>query len=380
MRGHISGAAASEVDVLARELSAVQAVVVGLACGVRLDELGRLRLDPRLEGGLEAAPRRPRLDRPPHLAELRRVGQCARVERREPRSQQQPAVALVVAVCRGGWLARRGELPRRAAVIDLVVVEEGKLARLLHKLVPDLEPDLLDKVDRLDLFWFEPPHAVDILRVLDVRGRELRGEFAVWGVGPDREGNDSLAAFPDALDGLVEGLRQRRRPLDHHVVDGDGGSDATLAADGGGPHAEERDDIAHRDGSARCHGRRWREVDFWPRRRPPRSSPRIPRDPRSPAHAAAAQECSTDAPRKEGRLGKAAPPAGEMGARSVCVRRVCAAIVPPAPYPPPLTPSTACAPVRMEAEVVVGLLAILWRLASHLGLDEPDGHAETARL
>jgi len=31
----------------------------------------------------------------------------------------------------------------------LVVVEEGKLARLLHKLVPDLEPDLLDKVDRL---------------------------------------------------------------------------------------------------------------------------------------------------------------------------------------------------------------------------------------
>ena len=35
---------------------------------------------------------------------------------------------------------------------------------------------------------------------------EVLGELAVGGVGPDGKGDDPLAAFPDALDGLVEGL------------------------------------------------------------------------------------------------------------------------------------------------------------------------------
>eukprot|EP00966_Prymnesium_polylepis_P131333 3037678-Prymnesium_polylepis.1 len=112
----------SERDVLARELALVQAVVVGLARGVRLDQLGRLLLDARLDGRLEAAARHARGDGAPHLVELGRVGERARVVGRDPRAEEEAAVRHVVARVVG--VVGLGELPRSAAVVDEMVVHE----------------------------------------------------------------------------------------------------------------------------------------------------------------------------------------------------------------------------------------------------------------
>ena len=85
---------------------------------------------------------------------------------------------------------------------------------------------------------------VDVLRVLNVAGRDLRGEAAVLELVPDGQGDDASAALPDALDGLVQLGHQVGRALEHGVVDGDGGGDARVSALGGAADGQERDDVA----------------------------------------------------------------------------------------------------------------------------------------
>mmetsp|Transcript_3937 Transcript_3937/g.13015 ORF Transcript_3937/g.13015 Transcript_3937/m.13015 type:complete len:256 (-) Transcript_3937:27-794(-) len=232
----------SKVDVLARKLSLVDAVVIGFPGGVRFDELRWLLLDSSLERRLEPPAWNAGLDGAPHLTELRRVRQRARVEGRQPGAEQQPAVVDVVTG--SGPRPSLVELPRGAAVVDDVVVQEGELAWLLDELVPQLQADLLHQIDGLHLVLLQLADAVDVLRVFDVRRRQLGGELPLVGHGPDGQGDDTGAAFPDALDRLVQLLDQHRRAVHHLVVDGDRRRHTGGAADRGGAHAKQRNDVA----------------------------------------------------------------------------------------------------------------------------------------
>ena len=130
-------------------------------------------------------------------------------------------------------------------MVDEVVVEEGELTWRLQEVVAEVEADLVDEVDGLDLVGRELAHAVDVLCVLDVRGRDLRRELAgVLPDGPDGQRDHALAALPDALDGAVEQGDELRGALEHLVVDRDRRRDARAAALRGGAHGEERDHVA----------------------------------------------------------------------------------------------------------------------------------------
>eukprot|EP00966_Prymnesium_polylepis_P083200 1927272-Prymnesium_polylepis.1 len=88
--------------------------------------------------------------------------------------------------------------------------EEGRAARHLEEVVADLEANLFDEVDGLDLLRREAAHAVDELRVLNVRRRELRRKLPAGLLeGPDGESDDALAALR-AREGGVVGTRQGR--------------------------------------------------------------------------------------------------------------------------------------------------------------------------